>query len=208
FRTTYDSGSSAQLINGSDFGPLGAPVSFGGVGSPQEPAATTATQVLTSINPAGGGGCVWPAADGAGLPVVQAREDFSGGAMQSALLSAPLSGPVGPPVLGGSGNGDALIAFVQGPPDQQQVMAAVAKAPPGQFIATAPVGWVSASAAKVSWEAPSEAFGATTCTVLLDGRERVHRLTGLTTRLDPRGLGDGVHEVQVLATDSLRQQTL
>ncbi len=208
FRAAYDSASSAQLVSGSGFEPSSSPFFFGGVGSPQEPAAATTTQVLTSINPAGGGVTVWPAAGTAGLPVVQAREDFADGGMQTALLSAPLSGPVGPPVLGGSGNGDALIAFVQGPPDQQQVMAAVAKAPPGQFIATAPVGWVSASAAKVSWEAPPEAFGNTTYTILVDGRERAHGLTGLATRLNSRGLGDGVHRVQVLAIDSLQQQTM
>ena len=208
FRAAYDSGSSAQLVSGSSFEPSSMPFSFGGVGSPQEPAATTTTQVLTSINPSGGGVTVWPAAGAGGLPVMQAREDFSGGGMQSALLPAPLSGPVGAPVLGGSGNGDALIAFVQGPPDQQQVMAAVAKAPPGQFIATAPVGWVSAGNAKISWEAPPEAFGSSTYAILLDGHERAHGLTGLAARLSSRGLGDGVHSVQVLAIDSLQQQTM
>jgi hypothetical protein len=208
FRAAYDSGAMAQLVSGSDFEAPSAPLSFSGVGSPQQPAAPTATQVLTSINPAGGGVTVWPAAGPSGLPVVQAREDFADGAMQSALLSAPISGPVGPPVLGGSGNGDALIAFAQGPPDRQQVMAAVAKAPPSQFIATAPVGWVSASKATIAWEAPSEAFGATTYALLVDGRVRARRLSGLATRVDPRGLGDGVHKVQVLATDALQQQTL
>jgi hypothetical protein len=198
FRAAFTAGSSTQLVSGEDLHAGGAPLALGSAGGPQ---------TLTSINPAGGGITVWPSSGAGGLPVIAAREDFARGAWQSALLSAPISGPIGPPVLGGSSNGDALIAFAQGPPDQQQAMAAVAKAPPGRFIAVAPVGWVKGSAATISWEAAPEAFGATTYAVLLDGRQRARGLTGLATRLDSRGLGDGVHQVQVLATDSLQQQT-
>jgi len=199
FRTAFTAGSSTQLVSGDNFHASSAPLPLG-------PAA--GAQTLTSINPAGGGITVWPSVGASGLPVIAAREDFAQGAWQSALLSAPISGPVGPPALGSSSNGDALIAFAQGPPDQQQVMAAVVKAPPGKFIATAPVGWVKGSAAKISWEAPAEAFGATTYSVLVDGRLRARGLTRLATSLDPRGLGDGVHRVQVLAIDSLQQQTM
>jgi hypothetical protein len=207
-RAAYDAGGLAQQVSGSDYEPFSSPLSLAAVGSPQEPAGATTTRVPTSINPSGGGVSVWPAADGAGLPVIEAREDFPSGAWQSALLSAPISGPDGPPALGGSGNGDALIAFAQGPSEQQQVMAAVAKAPPGQFLLTTPVGWVRGSAATVSWEAPTEAFGSTTYSVLVDGRVRADGLRGLSLRLNSRALGDGVHQVQVLASDSLGQQTM
>jgi hypothetical protein len=208
FRTTYEASGTAQLVSGNDFEPLSSPLSFGGVGSPREPANTTTARVLSSINPAGGGVSVWPASDAAGLPAVAAREDFANGAWQSALLAAPLSGPVGAPALGGSGNGDALMAFVQGPAEAQQVMGAVAKAPPGQFEATTPVGWVRGSRATVSWEAPSEAFGGTSYEVLVDGHVRSRHVSATTLRLDPRALGDGVHRVQVLATDGVGQQTM
>jgi hypothetical protein len=208
FRTTYDASGTAQLASGNDFEPLSSPLSFGAVGSPREPANTTTARVLSSINPAGGGVSVWPASDAAGLPAVAAREDFANGAWQSALLAAPLSGPVGAPALGGSGNGDALMAFVQGPAEAQQVMGAVAKAPPGQFEATTPVGWVRGSRATVSWEAPSEAFGGTSYEVLVDGHVRSRHVSATTLRLDPRALGDGVHRVQVLATDGVGQQTM
>lgn len=204
FRAAYDAASSAQLVSGSDYEPFSSPPSFGAVSSPLE---ASATQVQTSINPAGGGVTVWPALAN-GLPVVEAREDYAGGAFQTALLSAPISGQIGRPALGGSGNGDALIAFAQGPAEGQQVMASVAKAPPGQFEATTPVGWVRGSSAAVSWEAPSEAFGSTTYSVLVDGHVWAHGLTGLSARLNPRALGDGVHQVQVLATDNLGQQTM
>jgi hypothetical protein len=87
-------------------------------------------------------------------------------------------------------------------------MASVAKSPPAQFIATTPIGWVSGGSATVSWEVPAEAFGSTSYAVLVDGRVKVRGLTGLSARLDSRGLGDGIHRVQVLATDSLGQQTM
>lgn len=199
FRVAYAGEASADLVSGNDFDPLGSPEVLG--------AANSSSQVLTTVNPAGGGLTVWPTAAG-NRPVIQAREDFPDGAWQSALLSAPISGPMGAPTLGASGGGDALIAFAQGPADQQQVMASVAKAPPGQFLATVPVGWVRGTAATVSWEAPSEAFGATTYAVLLDGHTRMRGLSRLAAHLDPRALGDGVHHVQVLATDSLGQQTM
>jgi hypothetical protein len=208
FRAAYDASGAAQLVSGSDFEAAGSPLAFGGVGSPREPANTTSTRVPSSINQAGGGVSAWPAADGAGLPVVRAREDFPGGGWQSAQLAAPISGPVGPPALGGSGNGDALIAYVQGPAEEQQVMGAIAKAPPGQFEATTPVGWVRGTGAEVTWGPPAEAYGATTYEVLVDGHVRSRRLSGSSLRLDARALGDGVHRVQVLASDSLGQQTM
>ncbi|HME01539.1 MAG TPA: hypothetical protein VKG38_00730 [Solirubrobacteraceae bacterium] len=199
YRLAYGSGGATRLLHGDDFHPSSAPAPLGPGGG---------AVVRTAINPAGGGTTVWSGAGAAGLPVVDAREDFAGGAWQQAELSAPISGPVGTPVLGGSSQGDALIAFAQGPSGQQQVMAAVAKSPPAQFLATTAIGWVTGGSATVSWEAPAEAFGATTYAVLVDGRVVLRGLTGLSARLDARGLGDGKHRVQVLATDSLGQETM
>jgi hypothetical protein len=199
YRAAFAAGASTQLVSGDNEHPPSTPLTLG---------ATTATQTPTVVNPTGGDTTAWSSVSPAGLPVIAAREDFPTGGWQSALLSAPVSGPAGTPVLGGSGNGDALIAFAQGPPDEQQVMAAVAKAPPGKFIATAPIDWVRGGAATISWEAPAEAFGTTTYDVLVDGHVTLHGLSGSSARLDPRGLGDGVHSVQVLATDSLGQQTM
>ncbi len=199
FRIAYTGAGSANAVTGSDFQATGPPLALG---------QSSAAQALTTINPAGGGVSAWPAVGSGGLPVIDAREDFASGAWQLAALSAPLSGPIEDLVLGGSGQGDALIAFRQGPAAQPQVMAAVAKAPPGAFLATTPVGWVRGSAATVTWSAPPEAYGRTTYAVLVDGHASVRGLSGLSTRLSPRGLGDGPHRVQVLATDGLGQQTM
>ena len=213
YSLAYTSGGSAagttRLQSGSDFSPSSAPAALGHFGSKAE-LSEAEERVANTINPAGGGVAAWLGTSAARLPVVDAREDFAGGAWQLAELSAPISGPIGPgpPVLDGSGQGDALIAFGQGPPGQEQVMAAVAKSPPGQFIATTPIGWVRGSSATVSWEAPAEALGTSSYAVLVDGHVRARGLTGLSARLDSRGLGDGVHRVQVLATDSLGQQTM
>ncbi len=199
YRLAYSSSGAARLLSGSDFHPASAP-------APLDPSA--GEQTRTAINPAGGGVTIWQGVSTAGLPVVDARQDFAGGAWQLAELSAPISGPIGTPALGGSSEGDALIAFAQGPAGEQQVMAAVAKSPPTPFLATTAIGWVKGGSATVSWEAPTEAFGTTTYAVLVDGRVVRRGLTGLSTRLDARGLGNGSHRVQVLATDSLGQQTM
>jgi hypothetical protein len=198
FRLAYTGGGNAQALTGGDFQPTSAPAALG---------STSGQQALTTINPTGGGVTVWSAVS-TGRPVIDAREDFSDGAWQQAQLSAPLSGPIGTPVLGGSGQGDALIAFSQGPADQQQVMASVAKAPPGKFQVITPVGWVKGSSATITWEPPAEAFGSTTYALVIDGQVRKPGLTGLSLRIDPRGLGDGVHSIQILATDSVGQQTM
>ena len=204
YRMGYASGAQTRLITGDDFHASSAPAALG-----RNPEASGAEErEPTAINPAGGGVTIWRGTSATGAPVVEAREDFAHGAWQLAQLSSPISGSLDEPVLGGSSQGDALIAFAQGPPGEKQVMAAVAKSPPGEFIATAPIGWVRGSSATITWEVPAEAFGSTTYAVLVDGHVRARGLTGLSARLNSRGLGDGRHHVQVLATDSLGQQTM
>lgn len=207
YKLSYTSAGQTRLVSGDDFHPSSASAVLGRLAGSAE-AGGAEERAPTAVNPAGGGVTVWRGTSATGAPVVDAREDFAEGAFQLAQLSAPISGSLGEPELGGSGQGDALIAFAQGPPGEKQVMAAVAKSPPGEFIATTPIGWVTGSSATVSWEAPVEAFGSTTYAVLVDGHIRARGLTGLSTRLSSRGLGDGVHRVQVLATDSLGQQTM
>ncbi len=199
YRLAYAAGGAAMSLTGSDFNGNGAPAALG---------TAQSETALTTAGLDGGGVTVWRATNGAGQPAIDAREDFAGGAWQLAGLSAPLGGELDEPVLGGAGLGDALIAFRQGPPGQSEVMAAVAKAPPGDFLVEAPVGWVRGAAAKIAWNAAPEAYGTTTYALVVDGQIRQRGLTGLSARLPSRGLGDGVHHVQVLATDGLGQQTM
>ncbi|HST55760.1 MAG TPA: hypothetical protein VLJ42_07680 [Solirubrobacteraceae bacterium] len=197
FRLAYTAAGATRTILGSERS-TGAPSTLG-------PASDE--HALTTINPGGGGVSAWPASS-AGQPVLVVREDLGGGAWQLAQLSAPASGPLDGFALGGSGMGDALIAFRQGPPGQSRVMGALAQAPPALFLLDTPSGWVKNSSAKVSWEPAPEAVGAPSYAVVVDGQVRLRNLRGLAARLSARGLGDGVHHIQVLATDTAGQQTM
>lgn len=198
YRLAYTAGRATRLLSGDENG-AGQPTVLGGA---------NAEAAFTTIDPEGGGSTVWSSVDSAGLPVVEVREDFPGGLWQTGYLSAPLSGPVSDLVAGESGQGDALIAFRQGPAGGSQVMAAFAQTPPEKFQVSTPNGWVKGSAAAVSWEEAPDAIGQVTYSVLVDGRVVVAGLSGLSARLDPDELGDGKRRIQVLATDELGQQTM
>jgi hypothetical protein len=176
---------------------LGLPTTVGASGS----------QVQTTINPAGGGTTAWAAGAG-GPPAVDVREDYAQGAFQSAQLSGNISGPIGGPEMGGSGGGDALLAWTQGLPGDAEVVGAFVQAPPAPFTLTAPFGWIHPAQASISWEPSPDAVAGVTYTVYVDGKPRIGGLTRLSARLGPAALGDGVHRVQVLATDPDGQLTM
>jgi PKD domain len=162
---------------------------------------------LSAINPAGGGTTAWSAPAGA-PPAVEVREDYAKGAFQTAQLAGSAPGAVSGLALGGDGQGDALIGFMQGPPGRAEVLGAFVQAPPAPFVLSTPVGWVRGGQAKISWEGALDAVEGVTYTVYVDGRARLTGLKGLSARLSATGLGDGVHHVQVLARDSDGQQTM
>ncbi len=197
FRLVGAIGGGVQLVTGGLDG-LAAPVTLGTL---PEPAA-----VVAAIDPSGGGTSAWPAADAAGGPAVAVRQDFPDGAFQTAVVGAVRSGPINGIRLGRSGLGDALVGFGQGAAGDVQVAGAVVQAPPATFILHVPSGWVVPSRARVSWDEPASAFGGLRYDVAVDGivRRRGHR--GRGALLDPRGLDDGAHAVQVIATDSAGQQ--
>ena len=56
-------------------------------------------------------------------------------------LSAPRGGAVGRTVMGGSGLGDAIVAWKQGDGGNAQIAAAVVDAPPDPFLVLLPSGW-------------------------------------------------------------------
>lgn len=168
---------------------------------------TSSGQALTTINPAGGGTTAWAAAPGV-APAVEVREDFPQSAYQTAQLTGAVTGPVSGLSLGGDGQGDALLSWMQGPIGDAEVVGDFVQAPPAQFIADLPLGWVTADAATISWEPPFDAVEGLTYTVYVDGKPRVKGITGLSASLPVAGLGDGVHRIQVLATDAAGQQTM
>lgn len=196
-RLAYGAAGRVRIARGSGGGTL-TPTSFG---------IASGTTVQTTIDPDGGGVSAWVGSDAGGRTVVTARQDFTGGRYQVAQLSAPLSGPVDGLSTSGSGLGDALIAFRQGQDDSAQVTVAVAKAPPGRFALQVPNSWVAGRAAAVSWDPAPNAIGRVAYSVVVDGQRRGSSLLVHRWALPARGLGDGVHTIQVLATDAEGQQT-
>jgi hypothetical protein len=196
FRIAWTQAGGVRELTGTEEAP-GSPVAVG-------PATG---QAQTTINPAGGGTTAWPAASG-GPPAVAVREDYAQGAFQLAQLAGSVPGPVGGLSLGGSGQGDALLGWTQGPVGQSEVVGAFVQAPPAPFNVVTPSGWVRGGRASLSWEASPSAVAGVTYAVYVDGKARLKRLTGLAARLSPAGLGDGVHHVQVLASDASGQQTM
>jgi hypothetical protein len=177
-------------------------------GAPQTLGPADGDPGLATLDPDGGGATVWPGVDAAGRPVVQVRDSFPNGGRQTASLSAPISGPISTLSIGPSGQGDALIAFEQGLSSTAQVVVSYVQVPPHKFFALTPVGWVKPSGATIGWGAAPNVIGSVSYAVLVDGQVKVRRLYGLGYRLSARGLGAGVHRVQVIATDAAGQQTI
>jgi PKD domain len=200
-RLLYDSNGIPRVIEGDDRGLVGALT----LGPDFAGASTSAVSVM---NPNGGGISAWPSADAAGLPAVAVRENFPDGAVQTALLSGGAGGEIGEIAVGRSDLGDGLIAFQQGPVGNASIVATEATAPPAGLILSVPEQWLKPSQAQVSWEPATSANGPIRYTVVLDGRELQARAGALAMRLPTQGLGSGVHEVRLLATDIDGQQTL
>jgi hypothetical protein len=200
-RLLYDSNGTPRVIEGDDKGLTGA-LSLG------PPFAGAETSAASVMNPQGGGVSAWPSADSAGHPAVAVREDFAGGAVQTALVSGGAGGEVAELAVGRSGLGDGLIAFRQGPFGDAAIVAAQATAPASEVILSAPKGWIKPSQALITWEPAVSADGPLRYSVVLDGRVLPAPAGALRMRLDPRGLGAGRHRVQLLATDIEGQSTL
>jgi hypothetical protein len=200
-RLLYDSNGLPRVVEGSDRGLTGT-LSLGpGFAGPSASAASV-------MNPSGGGVSAWPSVDAEGRPAVAVREDFPGGAVQTALVGGGAGGEIGELSVGRSGLGDGLIGFEQGPLGDAAIVATEATAPPAGLILSAPSSWVKPSRARVSWEPAESANGPLRYTVVLDGRPLPTPAGALQMRIDPADLGDGAHKVQLLARDIRGEATL
>jgi hypothetical protein len=195
-RVAWSRGGEVQQLRGAER-KIGSPVAIG---------SDTASEVDTTINPAGGGVTAWRGSSG-GAPVIDVREDEPDGNSQAAQLAGNVAGEVTGFSLGGSGQGDALLGWMQGTVGQSEVVGDFVQAPPAPFDLDAPVGWVDASNENVTWQASPDAEGGVTYSVYVDGKPRMNGLTGLSARLGSLGLGDGAHQVLVIAHDAAGEQT-
>ncbi len=140
---------------------------------------------------------------GAGaVGVLERRAD---GTPNRELVSAPGGGTVHQLQLGASHHGDALIGFLQGDGANTKIAVVVVRAPPGEFVLDTPSGWVHAAKVPLQWETPLAGAGKLTYDVLVDDREVAENLTATETILSGSEIANGVHTIQVEATDSLGQ---
>ncbi|HEY5192702.1 MAG TPA: hypothetical protein VIJ39_02375 [Solirubrobacteraceae bacterium] len=137
-----------------------------------------------------------------GVAVLERRAD---GTPNRAIVAAPHGGAVQQLALGSSHRGDAIFGFLQGAGANAQIAAVVVRAPPGEFVTDAPNGWVHAARVPLQWEVPLAGAGKISYSILVDDREVVESLSGDEYPLNREQLPDGVHAIQVEATDSLGQ---
>jgi hypothetical protein len=140
---------------------------------------------------------------GAGaVAVIERRSD---GTPNRSLVAAPHGGAVHALAIGGSHRGDAIFGFLQGDGANAQIAAVVVRAPPGEFVTSAPSGWVRSAKIPFQWEVPLAGAGAISYAVLVDDQEVAEGVSGNEYTLTRGQISDGVHTVQVEATDSLGQ---
>ncbi|MDO8189609.1 PKD domain-containing protein, partial [Conexibacter sp. CPCC 205706] len=203
WRAAWSEGGALRLASGSSAATAATTPAAATLGS-----ATGDAPPLLAVAGAGGGTTAWPALDAGGRPVVAVRQEFPDGQRQTAALTAPVSGAVEDVTAGGSGLGDALVAFRQGSAEAGAIVAAPVLAPPARFVVSAPLDWVRPASARLHWQPAPHAIGHVRYDVLLDGRTVVRNAPRRFLTLPARGLGDARHTVRVLATDAAGQQTL
>ena len=136
------------------------------------------------------------------VAVLERRAD---GTPNRSLVAAPHGGAVNALAIGGSHRGDAIFGFLQGDGSNAQIAAVVVRAPPGEFVTSAPSGWINGPRFPLQWEVPLAGAGNITYSVLVDDQEVAEGVSGDEYTLTRSQLPGGIHTVQVQATDSLGQ---
>jgi hypothetical protein len=166
-----------------------------GAGDPQVDLAETGAAVAA-----------WRELRGAvGLVGVQERR--ADGVVEPSELSAPQGGAVGRLVLGGSGLGDAIVAWQQGSNANSQIAAAVVDAPPDPFLVLLPEGWQRRKKIRIAWDHSLNAISRVRYSVSVDDEPVVENRRRLSAYLKPDDIGNGRHRIQVFAVDALGQET-
>jgi hypothetical protein len=222
-----------RLVDGGNLGALGTPsvgvepngafiAGFGsgassllGSGDPDavkpvarldEGASSAPGEPLVDLAETGASVAAWREQRG-GSGLVAVRERRSDDVIDPATLSAPRGGAVGSLHLGGSGLGDAIVAWTQGSGANAQVAAVVVDAPPDPFFVQTPNGWRRQGKVAIHWAAAINAIGRLTYSVSVDDEPVGKPTKRLFTRLRSARLGDGRHRIQVFAIDEAGQET-
>jgi len=139
----------------------------------------------------------------AGMPAAVAVQPFDDGVPGKAeQLSRPELGPVDPDAgfdAASDRSGGVVVAWVQGPPAERQIVAGYFDRPPSSFLGYTGQGCCRGVTPTLTWQSSFNIWGPTRYEVLVDGT-----LVGQTqsTRLElPAPLAAGTHSWQVRATD-------
>ncbi|HEX5610392.1 MAG TPA: hypothetical protein VFX45_09920 [Solirubrobacterales bacterium] len=170
-----------------------------------EGGSATAGDPLVDLAETGASVAVWKELRGSGLVGVQERR--SDAVTDPAALSAPGGGAIDGLRLGGSGLGDAIIAWTQGSGANAKVAAAVVDAPPDPFFVQTPEAWKRQSKVTIHWAAAVNAIGSITYSVSVDDEPVGKPTRKLFAKLLSKRVGDGRHRIQVFAIDSAGQET-
>ncbi|HEX5982974.1 MAG TPA: hypothetical protein VFY69_02090 [Solirubrobacterales bacterium] len=199
YLSAFADGPATLLAGGDEAAPLGiARLDEGASGVPGDP--------LVDLAETGAGVAGWVEQRGAtGLVTVQERR--ADGVAESTALSAPLGGEVAGMVMGGSGLGDAIVAWRQGSGAGAQLAAAVVDAPPDPFLVLLPTGWQRKKKVRVAWDHSPNAIGGVRYSVSVDDEPVREGLRTLGTLLKPDDVGNGGHRIQIFATDDSGQET-
>lgn len=198
----FSAGGGMRLVGVNHQGALLSPQSF------SDPSPAAGTPAVAAVDPEGGGISAFRATDGTGSPTVAVRQEYPSGGSQTGLLYGPLGGQISQLAGGGSGSGEALLAFRQGESGRFAIVADRVAAPPEKFAVMVPNRWVSPKRAKVRWPVPPSGVGGLVYGLVLDGRVVRSGLRRRQITPAPGLLGNGVRRVQVLATDRLGQDVL
>jgi hypothetical protein len=169
-------------------------------------ASSVAGEPLVDLAETGAAVAAWRELRG-GTGIVGVAELRADGVADPAALSAPRGGAIAGLQMGGSGLGDALIAWTQGGGGNTQIAAAVVDAPPDPFNVETPEGWKRAAKLTIHWPEATNAVSGVKYSVSVDDEPIGKPTKRFYARLATRRIGDGRHRVQVFAIDGSGQQT-
>jgi hypothetical protein len=169
-------------------------------------ASAVAGDPLVDLAETGAAVAAWRELRG-GVGLLAVQEQRADGVVEPTELSAPNGGGVGRFVLGGSGLGDAIVAWQQGSGANAQVAAAVIDAPPDPFLVLLPEGWKRQKRIRIAWDRSPNAIGGIRYSVSVDDEPVVENRKRLNAYLTRDDIDDGRHKIQVFAVDAAGQET-
>lgn len=199
FLNVFSSGAATLAGSGDDF-------SLFGVERVDQAVSSIEGNPQVDVAESGAGVVAWREQQGnAGFLAIQERR--ADGIFEPSTLSGPTGGSVGPPAMGGSSLGDAIVAWGQGSGSNRQVVATVVDAPPDPFLVLVPKGWIKREEIPVSWDPSRSAIGELTYSISIDDEPVDDGIVGEQGSLDRRDIENGRHKIQIFAVDSAGQET-